>query len=65
VANVTRRDAAEFMALAARIPVVTEIQEYPLERGGEALADLAAGRVGGTAVLVMDEVGGPAAPDGR
>jgi propanol-preferring alcohol dehydrogenase len=53
VANVTRRDAEEFMALAARIPVVTEVQEYPLERGGEALADLAAGRVHGTAVLVM------------
>jgi len=53
VANVTRRDAAEFIELAAAIPVATETDVYPLERGNEALADLAAGRVGGAAVLVI------------
>lgn len=53
VANVTRRDAVEFMELAARIPVRTTVQPYPLERANDALADLAAGRVGGAAVLTM------------
>jgi propanol-preferring alcohol dehydrogenase len=52
VANVTRRDAAEFIELAAGIPIVTETDVYPLERANEALADLSAGRVRGAAVLV-------------
>jgi propanol-preferring alcohol dehydrogenase len=53
VANVTRQDAAEFIELAAAIPVVTETQVYPLDRANEALEDLAAGRVRGAAVLVV------------
>jgi propanol-preferring alcohol dehydrogenase len=51
VANLTRRDGEEFLALAPRIPVRTEVQAYPLERANEALADLRAGRVRGAAVL--------------
>lgn len=54
VANVTRRDAAEFMELAARIPVRTAVQLYPLDGANDALADLSAGRVAGAAVLTMD-----------
>lgn len=53
VANVTRRDAAEFMQLAAEIPIRTQVDAYPLEAGNEALVALKAGRVRGAAVLRM------------
>jgi alcohol dehydrogenase, propanol-preferring len=52
VANVTRADAREFLELAASIPVVTRHRQRPLTGANEALADLAAGRVQGSAVLV-------------
>lgn len=52
VANVTRADAADFLELAAAIPVRTRHSERPLEEANTALADLAAGRVEGSAVLV-------------
>ena len=52
VANFTRRDASEFLDLAAAIPIRTEIDERPLEAANDALADLSAGRVAGAAVLV-------------
>jgi propanol-preferring alcohol dehydrogenase len=51
VANLTRDDAREFLPLAARVPVVTEVHEYPLERTGEALSDLRGGRFTGAAVV--------------
>ena len=51
VANFTRQDAREFLALAAEIPVRTETEAYPLDDANQALADLAGGRVGGAAVL--------------
>jgi propanol-preferring alcohol dehydrogenase len=51
VANLTRRDGEEFLALAPRVPVRTTIEPYPLERANEALARLRAGRVRGVAVL--------------
>ncbi len=51
VANLTRRDGEEFMALAPRIPVRTEVETYPLESANEALDDLRAGRLRGAAVL--------------
>ena len=54
VANLTRRDAEEFMALAPKVPVRTEIAEYSLERANLALDDLRGGRVRGAAVLVVD-----------
>jgi propanol-preferring alcohol dehydrogenase len=51
VANLTRRDAEELLALAARVPVETQVTTYPLAQANEALADLRAGRFTGAAVL--------------
>ncbi|MBW2528712.1 MAG: zinc-dependent alcohol dehydrogenase family protein [Deltaproteobacteria bacterium] len=51
VANLTRQDGEEFLALAPAVPVHTEVHEYPLEAANEALADLRAGRFTGAAVL--------------
>ncbi|MFN8121458.1 MAG: zinc-binding alcohol dehydrogenase family protein [Thermoleophilia bacterium] len=59
VANVTRADAAEFMRLAAEIPIRTSIRTYPLADANAALADLAAGEVPGAAVLVADPHAAP------
>jgi propanol-preferring alcohol dehydrogenase len=52
VANLTRRDGEEFLALAARIPVRTEVTRYPLAEAPAALEDLRAGRFSGAAVVV-------------
>jgi propanol-preferring alcohol dehydrogenase len=52
VANYTRADAAEFLALAAGIPIRTTIDEYPLAEANTALARLKAGETNGTAVLI-------------
>jgi propanol-preferring alcohol dehydrogenase len=52
IANLTRRDGEELLALAPRVPVRTEVVPYPLERANEALADLRDGRLRGAAVLV-------------
>jgi len=52
VANLTRGDARELLALAARIPVRTSVHEYPLERANEALGDLRAGAFTGAGVIV-------------
>jgi propanol-preferring alcohol dehydrogenase len=51
VANLTRADGAEFMALAPEVPVRTEVTPYPLERANEALSDLRDGSLRGAAVL--------------
>lgn len=53
VANFTRRDAEEFLALAVEIPIRTVADQYPLAEANAALADLARGGVSGAAVLVM------------
>ena len=53
VANVTRKDAEEFLPLAAEIPVVPEVQEFRLEEANEALLLLKEGRIQGAAVLRM------------
>jgi propanol-preferring alcohol dehydrogenase len=53
VANLTRRDALEFLPLAAEIPVRTEVQAFPLEHAASALEALREGRVRGAAVLVV------------
>jgi propanol-preferring alcohol dehydrogenase len=52
VANVTRADAGEFLELAARIRIRTDVETHPLADANVALERLAAGRVAGTAVLV-------------
>jgi propanol-preferring alcohol dehydrogenase len=52
VANLTREDGHEFLALATKVPVVTSITSYPLEQAEQALADLRAGVFEGTAVVI-------------
>ncbi len=51
VANLTRRDGEEFLALAPRIPVETHVEALPLEQANEALSRLRDGRLQGAAVL--------------
>jgi propanol-preferring alcohol dehydrogenase len=52
VANLTRRDAEDFLALAPRVPVRTEVHTFPLDQANEALACLREGRLRGAAVLL-------------
>jgi propanol-preferring alcohol dehydrogenase len=54
VANLTRKDGEEFLALAPRVPVRTEVETFPLEHANEALERLRSGRVRGAAVLQCD-----------
>lgn len=51
VANLTRRDARDFIATAAEIPLVPSVQVYDFDAADQALADLRAGRLQGSAVL--------------
>ena len=51
VANLTREDGREFLALAPQVPVRTHVTEYPLADAGRALDDLRAGRIVGAAVI--------------
>jgi len=55
VANVTHRDAVEFLELAAAIPIRTSIRRYPLTDANAALADLAAGQIGAAAAVLIPE----------
>ena len=52
VANLTRRDGDELMALAPKVPIRTEVEIFPLEEANEALNRLRAGQIRGAAVLV-------------
>jgi propanol-preferring alcohol dehydrogenase len=52
VANLTRADGEEFLALAPRVPVRTAVETHPLAAAGEALGRLRAGEVRGAAVVV-------------
>ena len=52
VANLTRQDGVDFLALAPKIGIVTQTTPYPLRDANQALADLRAGRFEGAAVLV-------------
>ncbi len=54
VANVARRDIEEFLALAAQIPIIPEVEEYPLTDANRALVELKAGIIRGAKVLRMD-----------
>ncbi len=54
VANLTRRDGEEFMALAAKIPLQTEVECLPLSQANQALQRLRDGQVKGAAVLIPD-----------
>ena len=53
VANLTRADGAEFMALAAKVPLKAETKQYSLEKAPRALQDLRQVRLEGAAVLIV------------
>jgi propanol-preferring alcohol dehydrogenase len=53
VANLTRADGDEFLTLAPRVPIRTEIERFPLEQANEALAALRSGQLHGSAVLIV------------
>ena len=57
VANLTRRDGEEFMELAPRVPVRTEVEAFPLAAANDALARLRAGEIRGAAVLQVVPAG--------
>ena len=56
VANLTRKDAAEFMSIAPKVPVRTTTQPFPLEQANEALNQLRSGKLQGAAVLMPDGI---------
>ncbi|MBI3781723.1 MAG: zinc-dependent alcohol dehydrogenase family protein [candidate division NC10 bacterium] len=53
VANLTRRDGEELLAIAPQVPIRTEVQTFPLAQANDALERLRRGRIQGAAVLVM------------
>jgi propanol-preferring alcohol dehydrogenase len=53
VANLTRRDGEEFLAIAPQVPVKTDVQTFPLEGANEALERLRKGQIEGAAVLTV------------
>lgn len=55
VANLTRKDGKDFLALAPKVPVRTEVQRFALTAANEALANLREGHLVGAAVLTMDK----------
>ena len=57
VANLERRDAEEFLALAPEVPVRTQVHTYALDELNEALDDLREGRFDGSAVIDMEAAG--------
>lgn len=54
VANLTRRDGEEFLDIAPRVPVTTQVETFPLDRANEALRRLREGELHGAAVLKME-----------
>jgi propanol-preferring alcohol dehydrogenase len=54
VANLTRKDAEEFLSIASKISIKTSVTLYPLEKANEAVSNLKQGKIQGAAVLVMD-----------
>jgi propanol-preferring alcohol dehydrogenase len=55
VANITKRDAEEFLPLATEIPIIPEVQEFKLEEANEALILLKQGKIQGAGVLRIRE----------
>jgi propanol-preferring alcohol dehydrogenase len=53
VANLTRRDGEEFLALAPQVPVKTDVTTFPLEQAGQALEQLRDGKFVGAAVVTV------------
>lgn len=58
VANLTRQDAKDFLALAARIPIETHVEPFALSDANTALDRLRTGQLTGAAVLVPNPVSG-------
>ncbi len=54
VANVTRQDVTEFLALAAEIPIKPEVQEYPLKDANRALLEMKNRNIRGAKVLRIE-----------
>ena len=54
VANLTRKDGEELLAIAPRVPVHTEVEPFPLTQANEALDRLREGKLQGAAVLIYD-----------
>jgi alcohol dehydrogenase, propanol-preferring len=54
VANLTRRDAEEFLEIAPRVPVQTKTETFPLEEANRALDRFRSGKLRGTAVLIVN-----------
>jgi alcohol dehydrogenase, propanol-preferring len=54
VANLTRRDGEEFLALAPQVPVRTDVKSFRLEQAGQALEQLRDGQFVGAAVIELD-----------
>lgn len=55
VANITRKDVQEFLPLAAKIPIIPEVQEFKLEEANQALIFLKQGRIQGAGILRMPD----------
>lgn len=55
VANITRRDAQEFLSLASEIPIIPEVQEFKLEKANQVLMLLKQGKIQGAGVLRMPD----------
>ena len=55
VANITRRDAREFLPLAAEVPIIPEVQEFKLEEANRALILLRHGKIQGAGILTMPD----------
>jgi alcohol dehydrogenase, propanol-preferring len=51
VANLTRRDGEDLLAIAPRVPICTQVQVFPLEQANQALSAIRSGRLEGAAVL--------------
>src|SRR5881296_1427352 len=64
VANLTRHDGDEFLEIAPRVPVKTEIETFPLEDANNALDRFRAGELKGTAVLLISNSGHPERSEG-
>jgi propanol-preferring alcohol dehydrogenase len=55
VANLTRQDGEEFLKMAPRVPVKTRVETFPLEEANTALEKFRAGKLDGTAVLLVSD----------
>jgi propanol-preferring alcohol dehydrogenase len=55
VANITRKDVQDFLPLAAKIPIISEVQEFELREANKALILLKQGKIQGAGVLTIPD----------